>query len=172
MKKLFFIITILFLMCYNILSQQNSYSCRRIYNTKQSSNYISINFCTSDYGYGLRYDKNFSNIGIYTSLLYTNLPSDNIKSINNHIKFEPGLNVIFTNWFTRDIENFLFTGISYNYYFNHNTIIYNKNYDITAYKKPVSINIGAGMLVKKIMFGFSANFFTKEFITNFGVKLW
>lgn len=173
MKKLIIIIILLFLCHIKTLSQQNFYLPNCPYDIKSSSNYISANFCTSDFGYGLRYDKNFSHIGFYTSLLYTNVPSHNIKSLNNHVKIEPGINAIFRHDLEKDIYNFLFMGLSCNYYFNDKPVIYDiKKYEIAEYKKPISLSIGTGMLIEKFIIGVSVNFFTKEYIVNFGIKLY
>jgi hypothetical protein len=171
MKKLIFVVIISLLVSNELFSQKQERSIPCPYNRVKSKDYISANFSTSDFGYGLRYDKDFNKFGFYITMMYTKLPHHNIKSVNNHIKSEAGLNIIIRHGLAKNTYNFLSFGLSYNYYFGYNDVAYDKTkYNIASFKKPCTPDIGTGMLINMFIVGVSTNFFTNEYIVNFGVK--
>jgi hypothetical protein len=171
MKKTIFTVIISLLIYNELFSQNNNASIECPVDSKNNNNFISASFCTSYTGYGLRYDKNFTKIGFYVNVVYNNSPNHYVKSINDHVRFASGINYIIPFGLKRDVHNILFIGPSYNYYFNNEEVSYDINlYNVEAYKKPLSLDVGVGIIIKNFISSISFNFFTYEFIINLGFK--
>lgn len=128
----------------------------------QAQNTISIIHHPTDMGFGLRYDKQIKNYGFYISAsrgVYK--LSDKLKS--NHLKLVAGVVKYFPDAYYTDVNSLYSIGISYNRYGN------SMNLPDKVFR-PLSIDLGVGVRIKKITTGFCFDFLKGEGSVNFGIN--
>ena len=111
--------------------------------TAQKRNVVYICLQPNNLGYGLRYDYNFDNVGLYGSI--THGAYKFVEGyIKNHTKVSAGMTFLNKRQTADHDYNFLSMGASYNIY---KSVQYDQLYN-TAVFHPVALEIGAGTIIK------------------------
>lgn len=121
---------------------------------------ISFVFQPTDLGIGLRYDNKITpNIGLYSSASWGNYRLENAGRLNDHFKFSMGIVKYIPNIEDREIKNVFSAAVTYHSYGEMNEScpeIPEKTFF------PISLDLGAGIIIKRISTGILADFFKRE----------
>ena len=125
-------------------------------------NTIGLLYAPTDNGVGLRYDKQITNIGIYTAICRGNYWFKNGDYINNHVKFSVGVVKYVPN---KKIINLFSLGLNYNTY-ERMREGYIPVPDHLFY--PISLELGVGLIINHFNIGWCYDPFKKEVVVNSG----
>jgi len=121
---------------------------------------ISFVFQPTDLGIGLRYDNKItSNFGLYSSVSWGNYRLENRARLNNHFKFSMGVTKYIPNLEDTEIKNIFSVALTYHSYGEMNGSI---PWIPEKTFFPISLDLGAGIIIKRISTGILADFFKRE----------
>jgi len=112
-------------------------------------NHVSATFQPQDLGIGLKYDRMFNKVGVYTSLAYGNYKFGNGNYINDHYK--TALGILYQS--NDPFQSFLMIGITYHTYGERDITGIEHEINENVFK-PFSFEFGASTAIGRFLPGF------------------
>lgn len=130
----------------------------------QAQNTISVVYHPTDMGFGIRYDRQIKNSGLYVAMSKGSYRISETERINNHIKTVAGYVKYIKSEYNDFTDTYFSSGVSYHYYSNRLIEQPQKVY------YPLSVDLGCGVKFKHTMIGFCFDFLKWEGGVNFGIN--
>lgn len=132
----------------------------------QNKNVIYVTLQPVDLGIGLRYDRHFSDVGIYATLTRGNYRLRD-SYINNHIRVSAGSLIVFNKNTPANKESIVSCGIVYHHYGER---CYDPKIINEKIFRPISIELGVGANVNRFNVGIRIDILKAEGNADFGVS--